>query len=263
MENPANEKMVLVDRRETFALVTLNRAEKQNFIDAAMIDELSRVFTALQNDQTVRAIILTGAGKDFSSGTGTDELSATTTEQARNFSQTGQALTCLIENLGKPVIAAVNGEAFGRGCELALACAWRIASSRAKFALPEVKSGLSPGFGGAARLSRTVGKSRALEMILLGKPVSSDDALRIGLVNRLVEEEDLLATCQELARLISQNAPLAIKYAIEAVNNGSGMSLADGLRLESALFGLCFATEDVQEGAKAFLEKRSPIFRGK
>ncbi len=262
MANFANEKMVLVDQRETFALVTLNRAEEQNLIDAAMIDELLRIFTDLQRDQTVRAIILTGAGKDFSSGTGTDALSAMNPEQARNFSLAGQTLADLIENLGKPVIVAINGEAYGYGCELALACAWRIASSHAKFALPGVKSGLTPGFGGASRLSRLIGPPRALELILLGDTISSDESLRVGLVNRVVDEKDLLEVCQELARMISRNAPLAIRYAMEAVNKGHEMSLADGLRLESALFSLCFATADVQEGTEAFLEKRLPIFRG-
>ncbi len=263
MTNPAGEKTIIIDRRESFATVTVDRTAKQNALNAAMIDDLSKAFTELQQDPNVRSIILTGGGKCFSIGTDSDELSTMTPEQAVNFAQAGRALTCLIEDPGKPVIAAINGEVVGCGGELALACAWRIAISSAMFALPQVKSGLIPGFGGAARLSRIIGKSRALELILLGEPISSDDALRIGLVNRVVAEEDLLMVCQELARMIGRNAPLAIKYAIEAVNHGSEMSLADGLRLESALFGLCFATEDVQEGTKAFLEKRPPEFKGR
>lgn len=255
---------VRLDRQDAVAVITMNRASEQNALSAAMIAGLSRVFTELRDDAAVRVVILTGAGQIFSAAAEVDELQAMTPEQAKSFAGAGQTLTDLIENLGKPVIAAVNGQAWGSGCEMAVACAWRIASPQATFAPSEISLGLTHGVDGAIRLSNIVGKARALEMILSGASVSAEDAMRIGLVNRVVNTpEELLPVCEGLAHQISRNAPLAIKYALEAVNHGSGVPLADGLRLESALFGLCFATEDVQEGAKAFLEKRPPVFRGR
>ncbi len=228
-----------------------------------MVAELFRVFTELQNDHGLRAVILTGAGKAFSAGIDAKEFTALTPEQAKSLVCVAQALTGLIENLGKPVIAAINGVAYGGGCELALACAWRVATPNSVFALKEVSLGRLPGFGGTTRLPGIIGKARALEMVLTGEPIHAEEALRIGLINRMLDQpEELLPFCQRLANQISRNAPLAIKYALEAVNQSSGLSLADGLRLESALFGLCFATRDAEEGTKAFLEKRQPEFKG-
>jgi enoyl-CoA hydratase len=241
-------------------LITLNRASEQNALNAAMVASLSRVFTELKDDVDVRVVIVTGAGHVFSVGAEVEQMRSLTPEQARSFARGRQGLFDLIENLGKPVIAAVNGPASGSGCELALACVWRIASPQATFAQPE----LMPGLAGAMRLPRIIGKARALEMLLTGKPIGAEEAMRIGLVNRVVDEpEALLPACEELARQISRNAPLAIKYALEAVNSGSEASFAEGLRLESTLFGLCFATEDAQEGTRAFLEKRPPVFKGR
>jgi len=258
------ETFVCVDRQEATALITLGRAPEQNTLSMAMIEELSDVFAGLQNDREVRVVLLTGEGEVFSIGPDIDEIRALTPEQAGRLAYAGQTLTSLIENFGKPVIAAINGPAHGSGCELALACTLRIASPQATFALPGASLGLVPGFGGTSRLSHIIGKARALEMMLTGGPICAEEALRIGLVNRVaIEMEQLLPICKELARQISRNAPLAIRYALEAVNHGSQMSLVDGLRLESALFGLCFATEDVQEGTKAFWEKRLPIFKGR
>lgn len=259
----SNESLLKIDQRNSIALVMLNSETTQNALNGAMVDELSRIFASLQIDTNARAVILTGAGNAFSVGTSVEELMALTPEQGRSLAQKRQALMNLIENLGKPVIGAINGLAYGSGCELALACTWRIASPEAEFAFPEPSLGLMPGVGGLTRLAKVIGKPRALEMILAGNPINASEAMRIGVVNRIVHDtEVLLPFCEELGCQLSRQAPLAIKYALDAVNYGCEMALADGMRLESALFGLCFATKDGEEGAKAFLEKRSPIFRG-
>jgi len=263
-ETTQEDPSVRLDRQDAVAVITMNRASEQNALDAATVAGLSRAFAELRDDARVRAVVLTGAGQTFSVGAGMDELRAMTPAQAKSFAGAGQTLTDLIENLGKPVIAAVNGPAQGSGCELALACTWRVASPQATFAPPGVSWGPGLGVDGAMRLSNIIGQARALEILLTGASVSAEDAMRIGLVNRVVSTpEELLPVCEGLARQISRNAPLAVKYALEAVNHGSNLCLADGLRLESALFGLCFATEDVQEGTRAFLEKRPPVFHGR
>ncbi len=256
---------VLVEHHDSFTLITINREAKLNALNPATIQDLTRILTELQNDSNVRVVILNGAGeRAFSAGADIEELSALTPDEASDFARAGQALTNLIEDLGKPVIGAINGLAYGGGCELATACAWRIATANAKFGQPEAKIGLSPGFGGTARLSKLIGKSKVLEMILTGDPITADEALRISLINYIARDrDDLMTRCEEIAQQISRNAPLAIKYALEAVNHGAEIAMAKGLRLESALFGLCFATEDVKEGTQAFLEKRHPIFKGK
>lgn len=258
------EKLVRVDRRESFALVIFDCPANGNAISAALMNELSDALTELQTDKSIRAIILTGAGNVFSSGMDAEEISLMNPEQARTFSRSCQWVAGLIEGLGKPVIAAINGQALGSGCDLALACAWRIASPSAVFSYPETYTAMIPGSGGTMRLPQIVGSSRALEIILTGEIVNAGQALNDGLINRMVDSDnDLLPVCEELCRQISRNAPLAIKYAMEAVNLGGQMNLANGLLLESAIFGLCFATEDVQEGTRAFLEKRAPNFKGR
>jgi enoyl-CoA hydratase len=263
-EMTQEDPSIRLDRQDAVAVITMNRASGQHALNEAVIAGLSRAFPELRDDAEVRVVILTGAGQVFSVGVEDDELQAMAPGQAESFARAGQTLADLIENLGKPVIAAVNGPARGSGCGLALACTWRIASPQATFALAEIPSGLTQGFGGAIRLSNIVGKARALEILLTGATVSAEDAMRIGLVNRVVNTpEELLPVCEGLAGQISRNAPLAIKYALESVNHGSNIPLADGLRLESALFGLCFATDDVQEGTRAFLEKRPPVFSGR
>lgn len=260
-----NKPTVVLTHDGAIATVTITRPAQQNALDAATLDALLHVFTEIKNAADVRVVILTGAGEEaFSAGTESAALSEQTPEQAREFARAGQTLINLIEHLGKPVIAAINGLAYGSGCELALACTWRSAVAHAQFAQPAAKLGRLPGFGGATRLPRIIGKARALEMLLTGAPMEAEEALRIGLINRVVQDgSELLSVCQELALQISRNAPLAIKYALEAVNHGSELSLQAGLRWEAALFGLCLATEDGREGTRAFREKRAPVFKGK
>jgi len=253
----STKTVIQIDRRDSFALVTLRQSE----LNAAILDELLSAFADLQNDASVRVVLLTGTGEFFATGL---KLKDRSPEQARIFSLKGQTLTRLIENLGKPVIAAINGLVSGSGCDLALACAWRIASPNAVFAYHDVSSGLLPAFGGTVQLSKIIGKARALELLLSGESIHAHDALRIGLINRSVSPpEALLPSCEMLAQQISRNAPMAIKYAMETVNFSAEASLDDGMRLESFLFGLCFATEDIEEGTNAFLEKRQPVFKGR
>lgn len=254
-------EQTLCELRDPFAVVAINREPRNNALDFVTLRELTQFFSDLRSNTSVRAVILTGAGDQaFSEGADVEEMGALTAEQARDFALAEQNLASVIEGVGKPVIAAINGAAYGAGCELASACMWRIASATAKFGFPEISRGF---FGGASRLRRIIGPSRALEMILTGEPIGAEEALRIGLVNRVARDrKELMVVGEELAMRISRNAPLAVKYAIEAVNRGAGRSLDDGLRLESALFGRCFATEDAREGTRAFLEKRQPVFKG-
>jgi enoyl-CoA hydratase/carnithine racemase len=258
-----SEVFVRCERHDKFALAIIDRQARDNALNQAAIEQLSRTFAELRNDPAVRAVILTGAGEQaFSVGADLEELSHLTPEQAAAYGRAGGELAALIEGLGKPVIGAINGLASGGGCELALVCAWRIASASAAFTFPDLRRGLIPGWGGSSRLSRVIGKSRALAMILTGEPMAAEEALRIGLVDRVVADGELMTVCEELARRIARNSPLAVKYALEAVNHGSEVALAEGVRLESALFCLCFASGDFREGVKAFLEKREPVFKG-
>lgn len=254
-------KAVELTYYDLITTVTITRPAQQNALDTATLSALQEVFTAIKIDDAVRVVILTGAGNEaFSAGSAVTTLPP---EQISEHARLGQTLTGLIEDLGKPVIAAINGLAYGSGCELALACTWRIAVAQAQFAWPEVRRGLLPGFGGATHLPRLIGKARALEILLTGAPIEADEALRIGLINRVAKDQsELLTICHDLATQISRNAPLAIKYALEAVNHGHALPLPEGLQLESALFARCFATEDAREGTQAFLEKRTPVFKG-
>jgi len=255
---------LLYEKRDGIAYVTFNRPEKLNALNRKVMEELDEVFHAIHQDDEVRAVILTGAGeKAFVAGADINELAAQTPLEGKETSSRGQRTLDLIEDLGKPVIAAVNGYALGGGCEVAMACTLRVAAENARFGQPEVKLGIIPGYAGTQRLPRLVGEGRALELILSGEPVSAQEAYRIGLVNQVVPAPDLMAAAEKLARKIIANAPLAVKFAMEAVHHGLEMTQEEGEFLEATLFGLCCTTADMKEGTKAFLEKRPAKFIGK
>jgi enoyl-CoA hydratase len=249
---------------EKIARITFNRPNVLNALNRKTMDELGDCLKKVRADDDVRVLILTGAGeKAFIAGADINELSQQTPVLGREFTLYGQEIIHRLETLGKPAIAAINGFALGGGCELALACTLRIASRNAKLGQPEVKLGIIPGYGGSQRLPRLCGKGVAHELILTGEMISAEDALRVGLVNRVVESGELLATAEAIAKKIIANAPLAVKYAMEAVERGMEMPQEEGLYLEATLFGLCCATQDMREGTRAFLEKRPPKFEGR
>jgi len=255
---------LLYEKRDGIAYVTVNRPEKLNALNRKVMEELAACFAEIGEDDEVRVVILTGAGdKAFVAGADINELAVLTPVEGKETSSRGQRVLDSIENLGKPVIAAVNGYALGGGCELAMACTLRIASENARFGQPEVKLGIIPGYAGTQRLPRLVGKGRAHEMILSGEPIDAQEACRIGLANRVVPLKDLIAAAEALARKVMANGPLAVQFAMEAVNHGMEMSEAQGEFLEATLFGLCCTTADMREGTRAFLEKRPPKFVGK
>ena len=254
---------IITDRRESIAIVTLNRPEKLNALSRESIAALSEAFKSFENDQELRVVILTGAGdRAFSAGTDLSELIQVDAIDARSVAERGQQLCNQIEQYQVPVIAAINGLAAGGGCELALACHLRIAVSNARFSLPETKLGIIPGYGGTQRLTRELGRARALELILTSGTINAEDALRLGLINRLVAASELLAAAEALAQEIAQLAPLAIRACLKAVVGGAELPLQEGLALEAKLFASLFATADMREGTRAFLEKRKPSFKG-
>ncbi len=255
---------LLYEKRDGIGYVTLNRPDKLNALNRKVMEELSACFEDIDKDNEVRAVIVTGAGeKAFVAGADINELAVQNPIEGKEASLRGQQILDFIEDLGKPVIAAVNGYALGGGCELAMACTLRIASENARFGQPEVKLGIIPGYAGTQRLPRLLGKGRAMEMILSGEPVTAQEAYRIGLVNQVVAQKDLIAAAEALARKITANAPLAVKFSIEAVNHGMEMTQEEGEFLEATLFGLCCTTADMKEGTRAFLEKRPAKFVGK
>jgi len=255
---------VLYEKKGPIAYVTLNRPKVMNALNKATIVELKAAFEDARDDSSVRGVILTGAGdKAFAAGADVSEVINDTALQAEESARLGQAVTLLIENLGKPVVAAVNGFALGGGCELAMACTIRIASEPAKFGQPEVKLGIMPGFGGSQRLPRLVGKGRALQIILSGKSIDAQEAYRIGLVNEIIPNTNLIARAEAILNEIGANAPMGVRFSIDAVNKGVDASLEEGLRIEAALFAVCAATEDKKEGTSAFLAKRAPKFQGR
>jgi enoyl-CoA hydratase len=255
---------VTYESTDAVAIITIAREDKLNALDSATIVELLRAFLLARADSGVRAVVLTGAGaKAFIAGADIAEMAVLSPDEARRFAERGQQLTQLIESMPKPVIAAVNGFALGGGCEVALSCHIRIASENARFGQPEVKLGLLPGFGGSQRLPRLVGKGRALELLLTGGMIDAAESLRIGLVNKVVPAGTAVDVAREMGAVIAANAPLAIEYCMAAVASGMEMPLDEALRMEAALFGLCFASEDMREGTSAFLEKRPARFTGK
>lgn len=254
-------KTITLEIGDGIAVVTVNRPDKLNALNAAAKRELSEAFTALGADRSVDVVILTGAGpKSFVAGTDIGELTALDRSTGEVFAAGGQKIFDAIENLGKPVIAAVNGFALGGGCELALACHIRIAADNARFGQPEVGLGVIPGYGGTQRLPRAVGAARAAEMILTGNAIDAQEALRVGLVNRVVPQADLLAAAREIAAAIRSKSGTAVRAALQALLAARDLPLAQGLRREAALFGECCATPDFREGTAAFLEKRKPAF---
>jgi enoyl-CoA hydratase len=254
--------LVILERRSAIAIIRLNRPEKLNALSGAMLEDLSRAFNQIENQSELRAVILTGSGDAFCAGTDIRELAALDQNQARATSERGQAVCNQIENFPLPVIAAINGIAAGGGCELALACHLRIASSTAKFSLPETKLGVIPAYGGTQRLSREIGSGRAFEVMLTGKVLSASQGYQFGLVNQVTDQEDALTTAESLAMEISKLAPLAVRACLKAVTEGLDLPLREGLALEAELFASLFATQDMREGTLAFLEKRTPVFKG-
>jgi enoyl-CoA hydratase/carnithine racemase len=255
---------VVYQKKQAFAYVTVNRPKVLNALNKATWADLRTAFEDARDDAAVRGVILTGAGdKAFIAGADISELARVTAVEAEQSSRFGQEVLDLIEDLGKPVIAAVNGFALGGGCETAMACTIRIAVENAKFGQPEVKLGLVPGSGGTQRLPRLVGKGRALQLILSGGMISAQEAYRIGLVNEIVPATDLITRAEAILTEIAANAPIAVKFALEVTNKGLETSQSEGLLLEAAYFGLCAATEDKKEGTSAFLEKRAPEFHGR
>ena len=255
---------LLLSFKEKVGEIKINRADRLNTLSLETLKELRQAVETVLRRDDVRVAIITGSGdKAFSAGADISELAKLNVSEAKAFAEMGQEIFNLIASGGKPFIAAVNGYAFGGGCELALACPIRVASDRAKFAQPEVKFGFTTGFGGSQRLVRAVGKSRATELCLFGDPIDAKTALDWGLVVKVTPYEQLLDEAKLLAGKLASYSPLAVRWTLEALNRASDASLVDGLAYEASLFGLCFATEDMKEGTLAFLEKRKAVFKGR
>jgi len=255
---------LLYEVRDAIAFITFNRPKVLNALNRKTIEELRDALVAARDDATVRVLILTGAGeKSFVAGADISELAQQTPVNGKEFSLFWQSVFHLLETIGKPSISAINGFALGGGCELALSCSIRIASKTAKIGQPEVKLGIIPGYGGSQRLARLCGKGVSHELCLTGEMITAEEAQRIGLVNRVYEPAELLPAAETMAKKIIANAPIAVKYTMEAIERGVEMAQQEGLFLEATLFGLSCATEDMREGTKAFLEKRPAGLKGK
>ena len=255
---------LLFEIKDGVALITINRPDKLNALNDQVVDELADAAERVATEDAIKGAILSGAGqKAFVAGADIADLAKQGPFDGKARALRGQAMLRRLETCGKPVIAAVNGYALGGGCELAMACHLRIASDAAKFGQPEVKLGIAPGYGGTQRLPRLVGKGNALRLILTGDMIDAQEAYRIGLVNQVVPAGDLLAAAEKTLRGILAMGPLAVRLALEAVDQGLEMTLDEGLLLEANHFGLLAATEDMKEGLTAFLEKRPPRFRGR
>lgn len=255
---------VLYESKDGIARLTINRPEKLNALDRLTMQEIDRAVAAAGDDASAGVLIVTGMGeKAFVAGADIGELASQTPVEGAAFARRGQEVLNRLERLGKPSIAAINGYALGGGLELAMACTLRVAADTARLGQPEVTLGIIPGYGGTQRLSRLVGAGRALEILLSGEPIEAREAHRIGLVNRVVPAAELTAAAEALARTLLSRAPVALRYALQAVHEGLQMTLAEGLSMEAALFGLTCATEDRREGTRAFVEKRKPLFSGR
>ena len=255
---------LLLESHDGVAVVTINRPKVLNALNAQTLDELRRTILTLKHDIAVRSVIITGAGeKAFIAGADINELSVQTPTGGRQHALAGQHILDLIENMGKPVVAAINGFALGGGCELAMACTIRVAADTAKFGQPEINLGIIPGYAGTQRLARLVGRGRALELLLTGEHISAQEAHRIGLVNRVFPAAELMPEARKVAATLASKAPVAVKYIIDAVNKGLEMPFPAAQVFEATLFGLVTTTEDMREGTRAFLEKRTAEFKGK
>ena len=255
---------IVYEKSEGIGTITLNRPKSMNALSSEVFREMAEVLELISADPDVRVVILTGSEKFFAAGADITEIrNISNATEAHAFLKKARAVFSGLEDSEKPVIAAVNGFALGGGCEIALSCHIRVASEGARFGQPEVKIGLLPGFGGSQRLPRLIGKGRALELLLTGGMIDAGEALRIGLVNKVVPAESLVETAMDIAGVIAANAPLAIEYCMAAVSSGLEMPLEEALRMEAALFGLCFASDDMREGTSAFLEKRPARFTGR
>jgi enoyl-CoA hydratase len=255
---------LLIARDGGVAVLTVNRPKVLNALNTQTLDELRRAVLELKHDEAVRAVILTGAGeKSFIAGADINELATQTPAGGREHAIRGQHVLDLIEHMGKPVIAAINGYALGGGCELAMACTMRIAADTARLGQPEINLGIIPGYAGTQRLARLIGRGRALELLLTGDQIPAQEAHRLGLVNRVVPAAELMAEAQKLAAALAIKAPLAVRYILESVHKGLEMPFAQAQNYEATLFGLVASTEDMREGTKAFLEKRKAEFKGR
>lgn len=255
---------LLIERDGAVATLTVNRPKVLNALNGATMDELRRAVLELKHDETVRVVILTGAGeKAFIAGADINELAVQSPTSGREHALMGQHVLDLIEHMGKPVIAAINGYALGGGCEIAMACTIRIAAETAKLGQPEINLGIIPGYAGTQRLTRLIGRGRALELLLTGAPVTAAEGLRLGLVNRVVPPEDLMKEVKGLAGQLAAKAPIAVRYILDAVDKGLEMSFGEAQVFEATLFGLVASTDDMHEGTKAFLEKRKADFKGR
>ncbi len=255
---------ILFQSQDSVAVVTLNRPRVLNALNSLLFNELESVFLAISEDAGIRAVLLTGAGeKAFAAGADIVELTKLSAVEGQRLSARGQAVFDLVENCGKPVIAAIHGFALGGGCELAMACTIRLASESARLGQPEVKLGLIPGYGGTQRLPRLVGKGTALKLLLTGDMVGAVEAFRIGLVDEVLPAEALIPRAEALAHAIAANAPFAVRSCMDAVHSGYDLPLATALELEASLFGLACGTADKAEGTAAFLEKRQPSWSGR
>jgi len=255
---------LLLEREGAVAIVTINRPKVLNALNTRTLDEFRRVVLDLKDDDGIRVVIVTGAGeKAFAAGADINELAVQTPTGGRELALAGQHVLDAIENMGKPVIAAINGYALGGGCELAMACTLRLAADTAKLGQPEINLGIIPGYAGSQRLSRLVGKGKAMELILSGASIGASEAERIGLVNRVVPAAELMTEARKLAGQLAASAPIAMRYIINAINKGLEMPFAEACVFEATLFGLIASTDDMREGTRAFLEKRKAEFKGK
>jgi enoyl-CoA hydratase len=254
---------LLVARDGSVAVFTINRPKVRNALNSATIDELRRALLAVRRDDSVRCVVLTGAGeKAFIAGADINELAEHTPMGGREHAIRGQHVIGLLESLGKPVIAAINGYALGGGCEVAMACTLRVAADTAHLGQPEINLGIIPGYAGTQRLTRLVGRGRAQDLLLTGRHVGAAEALAMGLVNRVVPAADLMTETMALAQQLAASAPVALHYIIDAVTQGAEMALPEACLYEATLFGLVASTADMKEGTRAFLEKRKPVFKG-